>query len=59
MHEAAHGDDFADWYGALWPRVLRAVTVSVGDPDLAEEATAEAFVKPRHTRDVCKSGGVG
>lgn len=45
MHEAAGGDDFADWYGALWPRVLRAVTVSVGDPDLAEEATAEAFVK--------------
>jgi RNA polymerase sigma-70 factor (ECF subfamily) len=44
MHEAA-GDEFADWYGALWPRVLRAVTVSVGDPDLAEEATAEAFVK--------------
>jgi DNA-directed RNA polymerase specialized sigma24 family protein len=39
-----HGD-FADWYGALWPRVLRAVTVSVGDRDLAEEATAEAFAK--------------
>jgi RNA polymerase sigma factor (sigma-70 family) len=38
-------DDFADWYGALWPRVLRAVTVSVGDRDLAEEATAEAFAK--------------
>jgi len=38
-------DEFANWYGALWPRVLRAVTVSVGDADLAEEATAEAFVK--------------
>jgi RNA polymerase sigma-70 factor (ECF subfamily) len=36
---------FADWYGALWPQVLRAVTVTVGDPDLAEEATAEAFAK--------------
>jgi RNA polymerase sigma-70 factor (ECF subfamily) len=38
-------DEFADWYGALWPRVLRAVTVSVGDRDLAEEATAEAFAR--------------
>lgn len=38
-------DDFGEWYGALWPPVLRAVTVSVGDRDLAEEATAEAFAK--------------
>ena len=38
-------DEFADWYGALWPRVLRAVTISVGDQDLAEEATAEAFAR--------------
>ncbi|HEX6338729.1 MAG TPA: sigma-70 family RNA polymerase sigma factor [Jiangellaceae bacterium] len=38
-------DEFADWYGALWPRVLRAVTISVGDRDLAEEATAEAFAR--------------
>jgi RNA polymerase sigma factor (sigma-70 family) len=38
-------DEFAAWYGALWPQVLRAVTVSVGDRDLAEEATAEAFAK--------------
>lgn len=36
-------DEFAVWYGALWPRVLRAVTVTVGDRDLAEEAVAEAF----------------
>ena len=27
----------------MWPRVLRAVTVTVGDRDLAEEAVAEAF----------------
>jgi RNA polymerase sigma-70 factor (ECF subfamily) len=40
-----HDADFADWYSALWPRVLRAVTVSVGDPHLAEEATAEAFAR--------------
>ena len=40
MHE-----EFADWYGALWPRVLRAVTIAVGDRDLAEEATAEAFAR--------------
>ncbi|MGH9252610.1 MAG: sigma-70 family RNA polymerase sigma factor [Acidimicrobiales bacterium] len=39
------GDDFADWYSALGPRVLRAVTVTVGDRDLAEEATAEAFAR--------------
>ncbi|PZF83618.1 sigma-70 family RNA polymerase sigma factor [Jiangella anatolica] len=38
-------DDFADWYSALWPRVLRVVTVAVGDRDLAEEATAEAFAR--------------
>ena len=38
-------DDFADWYGALWPRVLRSVTFAVGDRELAEEATAEAFAR--------------
>lgn len=31
-----HSDEFADWYGAHWPRVLRAVTIALGDPDLAE-----------------------
>ncbi|WP_158563960.1 sigma-70 family RNA polymerase sigma factor [Jiangella anatolica] len=38
-------DDFAGWYVALRPRVLRAVTIAVGDRDLAEEATAEAFAR--------------
>ncbi|WP_238992411.1 RNA polymerase sigma factor [Jiangella ureilytica] len=38
-------EDFADWYTALRPRVLRAVTIAVGDRDLAEEATAEAFAR--------------
>src|SRR5699024_7295253 len=38
-------EDFADWYGALWPQVLRSVTVTIGDRDLAEEATAEAFAR--------------
>lgn len=37
--------DFADWYAALWPSVYRAVAVSVGDRDLAEEAVAEAFAR--------------
>ncbi|SDS96154.1 hypothetical protein [Jiangella sp. DSM 45060] len=23
-------DDFAEWYRALWPRVLRVVTIAVG-----------------------------
>lgn len=45
MRDTADGDEFAEWYGVLWPRVLRAVTVSVGDRDLAEEATAEAFAR--------------
>ncbi|WP_053207272.1 RNA polymerase sigma factor [Jiangella muralis] len=38
-------EDFTDWYVALRPRVLRAVTIAVGDRDLAEEATAEAFAR--------------
>ncbi|AYY14648.1 sigma-70 family RNA polymerase sigma factor [Actinobacteria bacterium YIM 96077] len=38
-------DDFAGWYAALQPRVLRAVTIAAGDRDLAEEATAEAFAR--------------
>lgn len=42
---AVHEADFAAWYSALWPKVLRAVIVSVGDPHLAEEVTAEAFAR--------------
>jgi molybdopterin molybdotransferase len=38
-------DEFAAWYSGLWSQVVRAVTVAVGDRDLAEEATAEAFAK--------------
>jgi RNA polymerase sigma factor (sigma-70 family) len=36
---------FADWYGASAARVLAAVTLAVGDAGLAEEATAEAYVR--------------
>ncbi len=38
-------DDFAEWYGALWPRVFSAVAITIGDRDLAEEACAEAFAR--------------
>jgi DNA-directed RNA polymerase specialized sigma24 family protein len=38
-------EEFAAWYRTLWPPVLRAVTVTVGDRDLAEEAVAEAFAR--------------
>lgn len=44
-HVSTASEDFASWYYGLWPQVLRAVTVTVGDRDLAEEATAEAFAK--------------
>ncbi len=38
-------EEFSAWYRTLWPPVLRAVTVTVGDHDLAEEAVAEAFAR--------------
>jgi RNA polymerase sigma factor (sigma-70 family) len=38
-------EEFSAWYRTLWPPVLRAVTVTVGDRDLAEEAVAEAFAR--------------
>jgi RNA polymerase sigma factor (sigma-70 family) len=41
----ADDSEFTDWYRGLWPKVLRSVTVTVGDRDLAEEATAEAFAR--------------
>lgn len=40
------GDEgFSAWYASAYGRVRRAVTLSVGDPGLAEEATAEAFAR--------------
>jgi RNA polymerase sigma-70 factor (ECF subfamily) len=36
---------FDEWYVQAYPRVRAAVTLSVGEPDLAEEATAEAFAR--------------
>src|SRR5690242_2104092 len=44
VRDAAAGD-FADWYAVTFPRVRAAVTLAVGDPWLAEEATAEAFAR--------------
>jgi RNA polymerase sigma-70 factor (ECF subfamily) len=38
-------DDFTAWYGTTYPRVRAAVTLAVGDPWLAEEATAEAYAR--------------
>lgn len=38
-------DAFEDWYVREYPRVLAAVTVHARDGDLAEEVTAEAFVR--------------
>jgi RNA polymerase sigma-70 factor (ECF subfamily) len=37
--------EFEGWYVQAYPRVRAAVTLAVGDPDLAEEATAEAFAR--------------
>lgn len=37
--------DFDDWYEAQHPLVLAALTVASGRPDVAAEATDEAFVR--------------
>lgn len=37
--------EFEGWYVQAYPRVRAAVTLAVGDADLAEEATAEAFAR--------------
>ena len=42
-HSAARS--FDGWYRAEHPRVLGLLTVVAGDPDVAREATAEAFVR--------------
>jgi RNA polymerase sigma factor (sigma-70 family) len=37
--------EFDGWYVQAYPRVRAAVTLAVGDADLAEDATAEAFAR--------------
>ena len=37
--------DFSAWYVATYPRVRRTLTLAVGDAELADEATAEAFAR--------------
>ncbi len=37
--------DFADWYHGHWRRVVATLTVVVGDAEVAEDATAEAFTR--------------
>jgi RNA polymerase sigma-70 factor (ECF subfamily) len=45
--------DFTQWYAGSYARILRAVTLAVGDAGLAEEATAEAFARALvHSRTV-------
>lgn len=41
----APDEDFAAWYGSTYPRVRRSLTLAVGDAELADEATAEAFAR--------------
>jgi RNA polymerase sigma-70 factor (ECF subfamily) len=43
--EADERGDFAQWYAASYARVLRAVTLAVGDVGVGEEATAEAYAR--------------
>jgi RNA polymerase sigma factor (sigma-70 family) len=38
-------DGFAEWYAREFPRVCAVLALAVGDARLAEEATAEAFVR--------------
>jgi RNA polymerase sigma-70 factor (ECF subfamily) len=44
-HPPLDGDGFEAWYVREFPRVRNALTLAVGDPGLAEEATAEAFAR--------------
>ena len=37
--------DFGGWYQASHPRVVAALTVAAGSAEVAEDATAEAFVR--------------
>lgn len=46
------GRDFTDFYRAAWPTVARALTLALGDRDLAVDATDEAMARayPRWER---------
>jgi RNA polymerase sigma-70 factor (ECF subfamily) len=48
----AHGIDFTDFYRTTWPGVARALTLVLGDADLAVDATDEAMARayPRWDR---------
>lgn len=37
--------DFTDWYHGHWRRVVATLTLVVGDAEVAEDATAEAFTR--------------
>lgn len=38
-------EDFAHWYGATYPALVRALTVMTGDVDLAGDVASEAFAR--------------
>jgi RNA polymerase sigma-70 factor (ECF subfamily) len=44
-------DDIDSLVAAYWPRVLRYVTFSIGDPDLAQTITQDCFLKAYNGRD--------
>jgi RNA polymerase sigma-70 factor, ECF subfamily len=55
------GADFETWYRREHPRLLGALTVAAGSPDVAADATAEAFVRAYErwdrVRDMASPGG--
>ncbi len=44
-------DDIDSLVAAYWPRVLRYVTFSIGDPDLAQTITQDCFLKAYKGRE--------
>jgi len=45
---APAGRSFETWYRATHPRVLAALVVTIGDVDMARDATSEAFTRALH-----------
>jgi len=43
--EVVQEDSFEAWYASSYPRIHRAVAVSIGDPDLSDDTTAEAYAR--------------
>jgi RNA polymerase sigma factor (sigma-70 family) len=45
VRQAGVNPEFESWYAREFPRVAATLALAVGDPGLAEEATAEAFAR--------------